>query len=364
MASITKRQNKNGTSVWRAVVRIKGYPTICNHFERKQEADDWAADVEREIKRGQYKFDQARAKHTFSELREQYIGSGILEHQKAANDTLRHLNYWNERLKSYAIVHLTPELIVKERRRLLDTPTLKGGPRAPATVNRYMAALSSVLSYACRELRWISENPCLNLVKLKESPGRDRVLTEDETNRLLQACRDSRSSYLYCIVLIALTTGARQGEILKLEWSHIDFENHVASLKSTKNGRPRSIHLSDAVIAELRKLHTLRDPNKPLVFASRTAFGKIDIKKAWRYALERAGITAFRAHDMRHTFATLAASQGASNLELATAMGHRTLQMLLHYTHLDVQVTKKYSNQITDQILTSNHNPDDNEATI
>ena len=54
MASIQKRKNKNGTSHWRAVVRIKGYPTVCNHFDRKQEAEDWAADVERQIKQGKF----------------------------------------------------------------------------------------------------------------------------------------------------------------------------------------------------------------------------------------------------------------------------------------------------------------------
>jgi len=157
-------------------------------------------------------------------------------------------------------------------------------------------------------------------------------------------------SYLYCIVLIALTTGARQGEILNLEWNHIDFENKLAYLKETKNGRPRSISLSDPVIAELRRLHQSRNPLKSLVFASKTAFGRVDIKKAWRTALKKAK-TFCCAHDMRHTFATFAASHGASNLELATAMGHRTLQMLQRYTHLDAEVTKKYSNHISERIL-------------
>ncbi len=159
----------------------------------------------------------------------------------------------------------------------------------------------------------------------------------------------------------------RQGEILNLEWNHIDFENKRAYLKETKNGRPRSISLSDSVLAELRHLYQSRDPLKLLVFSSKTAFGRIDIKKAWKRALKRAGISC-RAHDMRHTFATLAASHGASNLELATAMGHRTLQMLQRYTHLDAEVTKKYSNYISECILKpeepilNNHNSKDRSA--
>ncbi len=350
MASIYKRKNQNGTTVWRAVVRVKGHPTICNHFDRKQEAEDWGKEVERKIKLGEFKFDQHGKQYTFAELVERFSRDGSLDHHRSKEDTCRHLDYWKKRVGDYGLVHLTPDLLSQERQVLIETPTHKGTKRTGSTVNRYMSSLSSSLSYAVKQLKWISENSCLSLVKLKENPGRDRVLTEEELFRLLDACKESKSPYLYCTVLIAVTTGARQGEILNLEWSHVDFKNKLAFLKETKNGRPRSIFLSDLVIKELEKLSQARPPQKTLVFASRTAFGKIDIKKAWREALKRAGITAYRQHDLRHLFCTLAASQGASNLELATAMGHRTLEMLQRYTHLDVQVTKKFSNQISEKI--------------
>jgi len=217
MASIQKRKNKNGTSHWRAVVRIKGYPTVCNHFDRKQEAEDWAYDVERRIKLGQFKFDQHNKMHTFGELVERYIQDGVLEHHRSADDTRRHLTYWKSRFNSYALVHITPELIGKERLILADTPTQKGTKRTPSTINRYMASLSSLLTYAAQHLRWISENPALRLIKLKENPGRDRVLSEEEITRLLAASRESKNHYLYCIILLSLTTGARQGEILNLK---------------------------------------------------------------------------------------------------------------------------------------------------
>ena len=233
---------------------------------------------------------------------------------------------------------------------LANTPTNKNQKRSAATVNRYLSSLSALFSHAV-QLRWMDENPCFRLTKLKENPGRDRVLSEDEISRLLIACRQSKSPYLYCFVLMSLTTGARQGEILGLEWRHVDFENQLAYLKETKNGRPRSISLADSVVAELSLLYQERNPAKPLVFASKTAFGKVDLKKAWQEALKRAQIDDCRVHDMRHTFCTLAARQGASNLELATAMGHRTLGMLQRYTHLDVKVTKKFSKNISELIL-------------
>lgn len=354
MASIYKRKNENGTTVWRAVVRIKGYPTVCYHCDRKQAAEDWAHEVERQIRAGQFKFDQHNQIRTFADLLNRYIQDGALEHHRSADDTRRHLDYWKARLGAYALVHITPELLGTERQILIDTPTHKGRKRTPSTTNRYCASLSALLTYAAKHLRWISENPALRLIKLRENPGRDRVLTEDEITRLLSASRASKSPYLYCVILVSLTTGARQGEILNLEWKHIDLENKVAYIKESKNGRPRSIALCDPVIAELRRLHELRNPQKPLVFASRTAFGRIDIKKAWQQALKRADIPNCRAHDMRHTFCTYAAAKGASNLQLQTATGHRTLNMLLHYTHLDVEVTKQFSNQIATQILRGN----------
>lgn len=351
MASIYKRKNQDGTSVWRAIVRIKGYPTVCNHFERKQEADDWAKDTERKIKLGQFKFDQHNHLHTFKELVDRYIQDGALEHHRSCNDTQRHLAYWQSRFANYALVHLTPELLGKERQLLLDTPTQKAAKRTPSTINRYIASLSSLLTYATERLNWINENPAFRLIKLKENPGRDRVLSEDEISRLLAASRQSKSPYLYCIILLSLTTGARQGEILNLEWRHIDFENKIAYIKKSKNGRPRSIALCDPVIKEFKQLYQIHNPAKPLVFASKTAFGRIDIKKAWQQALKRAGIVNCRAHDMRHTFCTYAAAKGASNLQLQTATGHRTLNMLLQYTHMDVEVTKQFSSHIAKQIL-------------
>jgi integrase len=105
------------------------------------------------------------------------------------------------------------------------------------------------------------------------------------------------------------------------------------------------------VIVELKALHSVRHSAKPLVFASKTAFGCIDIKKAWMQALRRAGISNYHFHDLRHQFATFAAGQGASNVELATAMGHRTLSMLLRYSNLDAKNSKKFSDHISERIL-------------
>lgn len=352
MAAIFKRRLKDGKGfTWRAVIRIKGFPTTCESFERKQEAEDWAKETERRIRLGQYNYAAQKQQHTYADLSDRLHTDGVLQHQRSLKNTRSQFEHWKQRLGEYALVHITPELIGKERQHLSDMPTPQGKKRTPATINRYMAVLSSTLGYAAKQLRWINDNPCANILKLKEDPGRDRILNDDEIARLLAACKMSKSPYLYCIVLIALTTGARRGEILSLEWRHVDFENRLAYFKETKNGRPRSVALTDPVIAELKKLRELRNPSKPLVFASKTAFGRIDIKKSWYEALRRADISDYHFHDTRHQFCTAASRLGASNVELATAMGHATLSCLLRYTTGDVRITKKYSQSITQRIL-------------
>lgn len=115
MASIYKRKFKDRKGFnWRAVVRIKGYPSVCNHFDRKEEAEDWAVDVERQIKQGKFKFDQHKQQYTYGELVDRYLQDGALEHHRSAKDTRRHLEYWKERFGAFGLVHLTTDRIGKE----------------------------------------------------------------------------------------------------------------------------------------------------------------------------------------------------------------------------------------------------------
>ncbi len=352
MASIYKRKNKNGTMVWRAVVRIKGHPTICNHFDRKQEAEDWANDLERQIKLGRYRFGQElNQQKTLEELIDRYIEDGVLERHKAARDTTRQLNYFRERIGSYSLVYITPDLLIAERKKLLGELTHRGTPRNPATVNRYFATLGGAFRYACKHLRWMDENPCANLLRLKTKPKERRILTEDEEGRLLEACRESTSPYLYCIVLIGITTGARKSEILNLTRDAIDFENHTAYIKDSKNGRPRRVALVDIVIEELKKLYHVSDPSKSLVFASKTAFGRVDIKKAWKSVLQRAGIENFVFHGLRHHFCSIGGKTGASGSQLRAQLGQTTASMTDHYSHLDAQATRFIGESIEKRLI-------------
>lgn len=273
---IYKCKDHNGKVVgWRAVVRIKGYPTVCRQWERKEESNDWKIDTIRQIKAGHFQFERHKIQRTFSDLVDHFKQSGALEHHRSAKDTVPHLEYWKERLGEYALVYLTPERLGKERQLLIDTPTHRDTKRSSATVNRYIASLSGCLSYACRQLRWIDDNPYFNLIKLKEAPGRGRVLTHEEVQRLFKAYLQSKNGYLYCIVLLAFTTVMRQGEILGLTWNQVDFENQLAHLKEIKNGTHGSVHLVDLVINELNRLSIIRNSRKILFLRAKQFLEKL-----------------------------------------------------------------------------------------
>ncbi len=350
MASIYQRTNKDGSKVWRAVIRIKGYPSVSDHFARKQEAQDWANDIERQIKNGKYNFGKEEQKKTVSDLIDRYLTDGAVDYHKSSKDTTRHLEYFRSRIGIYALTFITPELLLLERKRLVDTPTHQGTKRSSATVNRYFSSLSGAMRYGCKNLRWLNENPCANLIKLKENPKKRRILTPDEEVRLLAACKESKSPYLYCITLLALTTGARKGEILALTWDCIDFDRRLAHIKDSKNGRPRRIGLVESVIVELKSIWEKRDPLKPLVFASKTAFGTIDIKKAWQSALQKAGIDDFVFHGLRHHFCSIGGELGASGVQLRSQLGHSSSRMTDLYSHLEADATRFIGESIEKRI--------------
>jgi integrase len=352
MATIQKRRNKNGTHSYRVMIRQSdGFPPASKTFPSFQEAKDWGIQEEAYRRQGCYFPMKDKAKHTLAELVDRYIAIILPTKPKDARNAKRQLEWWKSKLGKHALQTLTPDLIARYRQELLSGLTNKGSKRSPATVNRYLAILSTVMTYAVRECGWISDNPCLRVTKFQESKGRDRVLSKEECDRLLDACLKSRNEYLLLIVFLAITTGMRQGEILGLSWRCIDFDHSIITLKETKNGRPRTVSIVGKALQLFHEHHLKRNPFTDFVFPAKKRFGQISIRKAWDEALKRARIKGLHFHDLRHTFATYAAEAGASNIELATAMGHQTLQMLQRYTHMNATITHRLSTAVHQKLI-------------
>jgi integrase len=223
------------------------------------------------------------------------------------------------------------------------------GRRAPATVNRYHAALMALLTFAIKRRLapkgW--ENPARKVERAAEHNARVRFLARDELERLLGACRQSSWPRLYLLVLMALTTGARRGELAGLTWGAIDLERARASVLATKNGEPRILTLTPAVVEELRRFVCERSDVR--VFPARGAAGLFQPRQfeaSWQAALKAAGVRGFKFHDLRHSCASYLAQDGASLLEIADVLGHKSLAMTRRYSHLTVDTKAKLVNRV------------------
>jgi len=222
----------------------------------------------------------------------------------------------------------------------------------PATIVRYLAALSAAFSHAVNEWGWIESSPMSKVKKPREPKGRIRFLTDEERIRLLDACHRSDNRYLYPVVLLAISTGARYGEITGLKWEHIDFERSRAVLLDTKNGDTRALMLSPQVLVELEKLRDTRVPGVPLVFASERVPSKpMELRTPWHVALREAKVDEFRFHDLRHTAASYLAMNGATLAELSEILGHKTLAMVKRYAHLSETHTRQVVTKMNDKLF-------------
>jgi integrase len=195
--------------------------------------------------------------------------------------------------------------------------------------------LSHTFTKACKEWGWSSENPLRSVSKEKEPRGRVKFLEEQDRKSLLEACKESKNPYLYPIVILALSAGMRLGEILNLSWTNIDFTRQQIILEETKNGERRQVPLVGKALELLKELKKEHLKCTTLVFSSKGILNKpVDIRAAWETALKRARIEDFRFHDLRHCCASYLAMNGASMVEIAGVLGHKTLQMTKRYTHL------------------------------
>ncbi len=224
------------------------------------------------------------------------------------------------------------------------------GQRTGSTLNRYYVALCGLYSWA-RKQRLLPRGfvpPTRHVEKRPEPRGRVRYLKEEERALLLKACRGASWPRLYLLVLMAITTGARRGELLGLRWCDVDMTRGEASLHQTKNDDQRVLVLLPQVLDELAQFAP-KDASVSLALVFRSSLRPSQpfaFKTAWQEALTQAGIDNFRFHDLRHTFASYSAQHGASLLEIADALGHRTLKMVSRYSHLSTDSRRRMVSRV------------------
>lgn len=196
-----------------------------------------------------------------------------------------------------------------------------------ATVNRYLELVRSILLRARDEWEWIERAPKVRLFKVTNI--RERSLTQEQAKCLLSELPEHQRE----LALFALATGLRQGNVLGLEWEQVNLELRHAWVKGTesKNRRPISVPLNVTAIACIER-QIGKHPTR--VFTYRGKPINWVNTKAWKAALERAGIKDFRWHDLRHTWATWQRQAGTPTHELQRLGGWRTGAMVERYAHL------------------------------
>jgi integrase len=200
---------------------------------------------------------------------------------------------------------------------------------AKTTVNRFLALLKRLFTIAIQE-GYAEENPVRKIKFFSESNTlKERLLKPEEEERLLAASSD----HLKPILIMALNTGARLGEIINLTWDRVNLEEREIRFEGCKSGRLRYVPMNQTLYSELVAWRD-RNGSSPLVFPSPKTGGVfISVKTGYIAACRRSNIQGLRFHDLRHTFASRLVQRGCDVETLRNLLGHRDLTTTQRYLH-------------------------------
>lgn len=325
MSAIRKRAGK-----WQARVQRRGFPEQSKTFLTRDDAERWSRAIEREMDLGVYSPEPIANLQKFSELLKRYREEVTPLKRGAHTEVLRLKGIEARPVANLFFTKLKASDIAKYRDdRLREV--------SPSTVNRELDDLSSLFNHARKEWGIKVENLVAQIRRPPRGKSRDRVLDSDEELRLMgvleggrnakgQFTPGTRNPWIKPLVLLALETAMRRGELLALRWKDIDIVRRTAYLELTKNGDSRVVPLSQKAIEVIKGLPKSTDGR---VFPiSATA-----LRKAFERACETANVLDLRFHDLRHTATTRISNKIPNLVELAAITGHKDVRMLARYYH-------------------------------
>jgi len=312
MASITKRNGR-----YHVRIRKTGFPTQCNSFSLRKDAERWTREIERLNENG-YQFG---CSETVSDLLDRYLKEITPQKRCAKIERYRIGKLQSSTLASIALDKLRPQHISAYRDERLKHV-------APSTCIWDLSIVSHAISTAIRDWGYaLAVNPVEKVRKPVRETGRNRRLKIGEQQNLLEACRRSDNPYLAPLVEFAIETGMRRGELLSTHWANVFIDKRIIHLPITKNGSSRDVPLSNRardILADLPR--GLSEAVFPIHFEA--------LKGLWKRACKRAEIEDLHFHDLRHEATTRFFEKGLNVMEVATITGHKDLRMLQRYTHL------------------------------
>jgi len=352
VAKIRKRVNKEKIT-WQIDYYDPEGKRVMKCFRLKKDAEDYLGKVVAAKKEGRYHdvFDvKKETQVTFNELAGKYVEN--FGTQKAFQSSKRYLlakvqeHFGEQRLSQ--ITYLDLETYRNKRK---ATPANGSKQRTDASVNREMALIGHMLGKAV-EWEMLETSPLKKGKRLmfKENNHRLRFLTESEVAALLTASDDLKihSPYLRPLVETALLTGMRRGELLSLKWEQIRNGFIYLEAAMVKSGKGRQIPINDRLAEVFKEVRRGNQLKSEFVFCDSQGRRFSQVKRSFASACRRAGIEAFRFHDLRHTFASRLVMRGASLKAVQELLGHADLKMTMRYAHLSHEHLRDSVNLLND----------------
>lgn len=321
MATIRKLRGR-----WQAQVRRRGMAPRAKSFDQKSDAEKWARSLESELDRcGMLPDTRVAESTTLRTILERYVIE-VSPRKRSAHTEISRIKALLRRPLCHRTLALlsTSDLATYRDERLRTV--------SPSTVIRELNTISHAIDTAMRDWDvYLHRNPC-KLVRRPSPPrGRNRRLRDDEEQRLLDAADSGRNIYMRDLIVLAVETGMRRGELLALDWQHVDLETRIAHLPITKNGEPRDIPLSTRARDVLYRLWEAQErpsAGRPLPTTESA------VVQAWGHLCGRASISGLHFHDLRHEAVSRLFEKGLNVVEVSTISGHKELRMLARYAHL------------------------------
>lgn len=306
----------------------------------KKLAEKIEAKVATQIAEGKWFEKPIGADKTLSDLLDRYINEYSVPNK--APNTVKGDKSMVKDMKEFfgdkLLKNVTPSLISDYKAKCREEGL------SAASINHRRTLLHRAFKLAVREWEWSQTNPVEKVSRDKVRNERDRWLTREEENRLIENCvlhptlKENKTEpryWLQEVVVFALNTGMRQDEILSLEWPNVDLFRKTVTVMRSKNGEKRTIPLNQKTFELLKEKAKVRHIRSSYVFTSETGTKILrrNLLRAFYNVLERAKIEDFRFHDLRHTFATRLAQAGVDIYKIAKLLGHKDIKMTQRYSH-------------------------------
>ena len=313
MASFRKRGDK-----WQARVHRKDHSPSVKSFNTKADAVKWARHTESQLDLGTLAPKAAMPRLDL--IVERYLTEVSPTKKGAAQELNRGRQIARTTLGRIQIDKITSEVVSKYRDGRLREVSNN-------TVRLELAFISVVFEQCAKEWSYKLTNPVKQIRIPKPGKPRQRRLRPVEEEALLAACAD-RAMYLHSLVVLAIETGMRFGELVSITWDNVDLKARTIYLPDTKNGHPRTVPLSTRAVEAIRAV--------PSGYEGQVFTGKPgSIRAAFGAALKRSGVGSdLRFHDLRHEAVTRLFEKGLNPIEVGMISGHRSMSMLQRYTHM------------------------------